>query len=83
MELRKTEYRWTRPVARGEGIDTDTATEELFRKFQVNEIMRERRRGGTVCNTCTWMHFYTLIDVCTCKVFSSSPFLPLPLPRVF
>ena len=36
---------WTRPVARGEGIDTDTATEELFRKFQVNEIMkRERER---------------------------------------
>ena len=77
---------WTCPVARGEGIDTDTATEELFKKFQVNEIIkRERRRGGAVCNTCTWMHFYTLIDVCTCKLFSSSPFLslPLPLPRVF
>ena len=35
----------TRPVTRGEGIDTDTATEELFRKFQVNERMkRERER---------------------------------------
>ena len=40
VELRKVENCWTRPVARGEGIDTDTATEELFRKFQVNEIMK-------------------------------------------
>ena len=40
----------------------DTATEELFRKFQVNERV-ERGRGNTVYNTCVYMDaFYTLIE---------------------
>ena len=58
MELRKAENRRTRPVARGEGINTDTATEELFMKFQVNERMkRERVREYAIhVHGCIFIH---------------------------
>ena len=57
VELRKVENHWTRPVARGEGIDTDTATEELFKKFQVNEIMkREREQYAIHVHVCIVIH---------------------------
>ena len=48
---------WTCPVASGEGIDTDTATEELFRKFQVNEIMkREGEQYAIHVHGCIVIH---------------------------
>ena len=48
MELRKAENCLTHPVARGEGIDTDTATKELLRKFQVNEGMKRKRGRNSI-----------------------------------
>ena len=59
MELRKAENCLTHPVVRGEGIDTDTATKELLRKFQVNERMkrkREREQYTILVHGCIFIH---------------------------
>ena len=72
---------WTCPVARGEGIDANTATEELFKKFQVNERMKNEQY--TIHVTLIKL---VLTSLCTCTLLSSSPLLPLPvlpLPRAF